>query len=131
MARMIDSRSVLAVRDLDVSTRYYMDVLGFKRDFGDGSDGWSFLSRDGFKVMLGHCADETPAGELGNHSYFAYVLVDGVDLLFEELSTRKAGIMSALATKPWGLREFGVRTPDGHRIMFGEPLPSRQQGARA
>ena len=23
------------------------------RDFGDGSDSWSFLSRDNFKVMLG------------------------------------------------------------------------------
>ena len=130
MARMIDSRSVLAVRDLDVSTRYYMDVLGFKRDFGDGSDGWSFLSRDGFKVMLGHCADETPAGELGNHSYFAYVLVEGVDQLYKEISGRDADIMSALASKPWGLREFGVRTPDGYRFMFGEPLPSRQQSAR-
>lgn len=125
MARMIDSRSVLAVRDLDVSTRYYMDVLGFKRDFGDGTDGWSFLSRDGFKVMLGHCADATPAGELGDHSYYAYVLVDGVDELYNELSSRKAGIMSVLATKPWGLREFGVRTPDGHRIMFGQPIPAK------
>jgi uncharacterized glyoxalase superfamily protein PhnB len=129
MARMIDARSVLAVRDLDVSTRYYMDVLGFKRDFGDGSDGWSFLSRDGFKVMLGHCADETPAGELGNHSYYAYVLVDGVDQLHEEFSGREADIMSKLATKPWGLREFGVRTPDGHRIMFGEPTAARKAGA--
>jgi catechol 2,3-dioxygenase-like lactoylglutathione lyase family enzyme len=130
MARMIDSRSVLAVRDLDASTRFYMDVLGFKRDFGDGSDGWSFLSRDGFKVMLGHCADATPAGELGDHSYFAYVLCEGVDQLYEEISARDVQIMSALASKPWGLREFGVRTPDGHRIMFGEPLPSRQRGAR-
>jgi catechol 2,3-dioxygenase-like lactoylglutathione lyase family enzyme len=125
MTRMIDARSVLAVRDLDLSTRFYMDVLGFKRDFGDGSDGWSFLSRDGFKVMLGHCADETPAGELGNHSYFAYVLCEGVDQLYKEISARDADISSALASKPWGLREFGVRTPDGHRIMFGEPLPDR------
>jgi catechol 2,3-dioxygenase-like lactoylglutathione lyase family enzyme len=122
---MIDARSVLAVRDLDISTRFYMDVLGFKRDFGDGSDGWSFLSRDGFKVMLGHCADEVPAGELGNHSYFAYVLCEGVDQLYKEISGRDADITSALASKPWGLREFGVRTPDGHRIMFGEPLPGR------
>jgi uncharacterized glyoxalase superfamily protein PhnB len=125
MAHMLNSRSVLAVRDLKVSTRYYMDVLGFTRDFGDGSDGWSFLSREGFKVMLGECTDATPAGELGDHSYFAYVLVEGVDELYQELSRRKAGINSALATKPWGLREFGVKTPDGHRIMFGEPLPGR------
>ncbi|PYR74830.1 MAG: glyoxalase, partial [Acidobacteria bacterium] len=71
MHRIVDSRCVLAVRDLRASTRFYMDVLGFKRDFGDGSDGWSFLSRDAFKLMLGECPDEKPANEVGCHSYVA------------------------------------------------------------
>jgi catechol 2,3-dioxygenase-like lactoylglutathione lyase family enzyme len=55
MHRIVDSRCVLAVRDLQASTRFYLDVLGFRRDLGDGSDGWSFLSRDAFKIMLGEC----------------------------------------------------------------------------
>jgi hypothetical protein len=58
---------VLAVRDLKASTRYYMDVLGFSRD-PIAVDGWSFLKRDNFRVMLGECRDEKPAGDLGNHS---------------------------------------------------------------
>lgn len=122
MGTMVSARSVLAVRDLETSTRFYMDVLGFRRDFGDGSDGWSFLSRDGFRVMLGECADATPAGDLGDHSWFAYVTVEGIDELFREVSGRGASITSMPADKPWGLREFGVRTPDGHRITFGQPL---------
>lgn len=122
MSTMVGVRCVLAVRDLQLSTRFYMDVLGFRRDFGDGSDGWSFLSRDGFRVMLGHCADAAPAGDLGDHSWFAYVTVEGIDELFREVSERGADVTSAPADKPWGLREFGVRTPDGHRITFGEPL---------
>jgi uncharacterized glyoxalase superfamily protein PhnB len=121
MPRLIHTRSVLAVRDLEVSTRYYMDVLGFRRDFGDGSDGWSFLSRDEFRVMLGHCADATPAADLGDHSWYAYVTTEGVDELYEEIADRGAEILSTPATKPWGLREFSLRTPDGHRIVFGEP----------
>ena len=124
MSRIVGSRCVLAVRDLDASTRFYVDVLGFKRDFGDGSDGWSFLSRDSFKVMLGECRNERPASELGDHSYVAYLIVDGVDQLFEELSTRGAEMISKPVTEPWGLREFGVRTPGGHRIRFGEPVPT-------
>jgi uncharacterized glyoxalase superfamily protein PhnB len=99
-----------------------MDVLGFTRDFGDGSDGWSFLSRDDFSVMLGECPDEVPAGETGNHSWFAYVTVDGVDDFHGDIAARGATILSGLATKPWGLREFSIRTPDGHRIVFGEPV---------
>ena len=122
MTRVIHTRLVLAVRDLALSTRYWTDALGFTRDFGDGSDGWSFLSRGECRVMLGECPDERPASELGNHSYVAYVLVEGVDDAHRELQGRGAKVTSPPESKPWGLREFGVVTPDGHRITFGEAL---------
>ena len=32
MAKIVHSRCVLAVRDLEVSTRYYVDILGFQKD---------------------------------------------------------------------------------------------------
>lgn len=123
MPRITHSRCVLAVRDLAVSSRFYMDVLGFQREFGDGSDGWSFLSRDGFRVMLGECRDATPAGELGDHSWFVYLTVEDVDGLYADVSRGGAEILSQPTTKPWGLREFALRTPDGHRIVCGEPVP--------
>ena len=122
MHRIVDSRCVLAVRNLKESTQFYIEVLGFRRDFGDGSDGWSFLSRDNFKVRLGECPDEKPASELGNHSYFVYLMVEGLDQLHQELSARGAQVISEPENKPWGLREFSLRTPDGHRIRFGEPI---------
>lgn len=122
MHRIVGSRLVLAVQDLNVSTRFYMDVLGFRRDFGDGSDGWSFLSRDNFKVMLGECADAIPASELGDHAYVVYLRVEGLDALYDELSSRGARVISKPQDQPWGLREFGLTTPDGHRIRFGEPI---------
>jgi uncharacterized glyoxalase superfamily protein PhnB len=121
MAQIVNSRCVLAVRDLEVSTRYYMDVLGFQKDPID-ADGWSFLTRDHFRVMLGECRDERPAGELGNHSYFAYWNVEGVDELFKEFKAKGAIITSHPTNKPWGLREFGLKTPDGHRIVCGEMI---------
>ena len=77
MAKIINSRCVLAVRDLKVSTRYYIDVLGFRKDPIDAA-GWSFLTRDSFRVMLGECKDAQPAGDLGDHSYFAYWNVEGI-----------------------------------------------------
>jgi len=125
MPRIVDSRCALAVRDLKESTRFYMDVLGFQRDFGDGFDGWSFLSRDHFKIRLGECPDEKPAGELGNHSYFVYLTVEGLDQLHQELSARGAPVISEPEDQPWSMREFSIGTPDGHRIRFGEPMPAR------
>jgi uncharacterized glyoxalase superfamily protein PhnB len=75
--------------------------------------------------MLGECPDEKPASELGDHSYFAYLLVEGLDQLYQEIAARGAREISAPENKPWGLREFGIRTPDGHRITFGEPISAR------
>ena len=120
MATIRAPRSVLAVRDLPGSTDFYVNVLGFRRDPID-ADGWSFLTRDAFSVMLGECADTPAASTLGDHAYFAYLLVEQLDDLHAEFSARGADC-SRPEDKPWGLREFGVRTPDGHRMMFGEPL---------
>lgn len=122
----IASRHILAVQNLRRSTDYWVNVLGFTRDFGDESDGWSWLSRGGFRVGLGECASEPAAGTLGDHSYVAYVTVDDVDAVYGELQARGAMIARAPETKPWGMREFALKTPDGHRMTFGAdvgPVP--------
>lgn len=62
------------------------------------------------------------AHETADHSYFAYVTVEGIDQFYTEVLGNGASLMQGLADKPWGMREFGVRTPDGHRIMFGQEL---------
>lgn len=121
MPEIVNSWCVLAVRNLEVSTRYYVDVLGFKKE-PIPAEGWSFLSRDRFRVMLGECKDERPASELANHSYFAYWNVQGVDELYQEFAAKGALTSSKPTNKPWGQREFGLSTPDGHRIVCGEEI---------
>ncbi|MBL8300871.1 MAG: VOC family protein [Rhodanobacteraceae bacterium] len=128
MPRLISARSVLGVQDLDVSTSFFHEKLGF--EICATYDGWCFLSRGGFTVMLGHCPDEVPASKIGDHSYFAYVVVDSVDSLCHEFRSRAVQPMSEPESKPWGMREFLVTTPDGHRIMFGQDIdpPEKAEG---
>ena len=116
--KIIHTRHVLAVKDLAVSAVYFIDKLGFDRDFT--APGWEFLSFGDFKVMLGECRDAMWARETGDHSYFAHVLVENVDEVFAEFKNKGAVSNSEPENKPWGLREFGVVTPDGHRITFGQ-----------
>lgn len=112
------SRHVIAVQDLERSARYYREVLGFEvRTVGD--PGWRFLLRDGCFIMAGECRDALPPAQLGDHSYFAYLEVDAIDALYAELAERRAELVKPLRDEPWGMREFGIRTVDGHRIMFG------------
>ncbi|MFZ5635977.1 MAG: VOC family protein, partial [Pseudomonadota bacterium] len=89
---------------------------------GHTAPGWSFLSRDGFRVMLGECTDATPPHALGDHAWYAYVTVDDAAALFAEYRAAGVEFTQSLADKPWGMREFGIRTIDGHRIMFGQEL---------
>jgi uncharacterized glyoxalase superfamily protein PhnB len=101
-------RCVLAVQDLAASTGYYTRVLGMAVDFT--APGWTFLSRGSFRLMLGECADTAPAHETADHSYFAYVTVEGIDQFYDEVLGNGASPMQGLADEPWGMREFGVRT---------------------
>jgi uncharacterized glyoxalase superfamily protein PhnB len=112
---------VLAVPDLRASAAYYRDVLGFTvREIGD--DGWRIFERDGCQVMAGHCPDSVPPIELGDHNYFAYIAVDDARAYFAEFAGKGAAFIKPLRDEPWGMREFGVRTLDGHRILFGQEL---------
>jgi catechol 2,3-dioxygenase-like lactoylglutathione lyase family enzyme len=113
-------RYTLAVLDLAKSTDYYTSVLGLSIDFT--APGWTFLSRGSFRVMLGECTDAIPPAELGDHSWYGYVTVSDASDLFAEYQTAGAEFTQTLSDKPWGMREFGVRTVDGHRIMFGQEL---------
>jgi uncharacterized glyoxalase superfamily protein PhnB len=110
---------VIAVQDLAASARFYRDKLGFEvHEIGD--DGWRFFVRDDCFVMAGECADAMPARELGDHSYFAYVEVDHIDAFYESVASSGVDMIKRLRTEPWGMREFGIATPDGHRMMFGQ-----------
>ena len=81
MPRLLNPRCVLSVRDLKVSTEYYLAVFRFEREPIEAK-GWSFLSR-GAEIFL------------------------------------------QLADRPWKMREFGVRTIDGHRIVFGQRIGAK------
>ena len=121
MSRIINSRYVLAVRNLKISTSYYIDILGFHKE-PIHAPGWSFLTRDSIRVMLGECTDATPAGNLGDHSWYAYWNVEGIDDLYQEFQSKGALLNSVPTNKPWGLREFVMSTPDGHRIVCGQTI---------
>ncbi|MEL6488777.1 MAG: VOC family protein [Cyanobacteria bacterium J06634_6] len=112
---------VLAVLDLEVSSRFYQEVLGFSiQEIGD--PGWRMYVRDDCRIMAGHCPDATPPAELGDHSYFGYFVVSDVEAEYQKVVSHNVEIVKPLRSEPWGMREFGLRTVDGHRIMIGQDI---------
>ena len=123
MPTILENHYVLAVHNVRESARFYVDVLGFSivSDIG----GWIFVQKDHCMIMLGECPNDMHPSELGCHNYFAYLRVDDVDAYHAQIEL--AGIKSSdgIADKPWGMREFGIKTPDGHRIKIGQVIGQR------
>lgn len=120
MFRVRKTQHVLAVNDLEAAERYFVEKLGFA--LRTRIDGWSFLHLDNFHLLVGHCEGEMLAKETNNHSYFAYVNCEGIDELYADYIARGVEFTQTISDKPWGLREFGVITPEGHRLMFGQDI---------
>jgi len=125
MPEVLLHHHVLAVPDLDRSRAWYERVLGCTADEVDPGN-WVFMRLGVVTFMLGRCPDATPASELGDHQYFAYLLVDDVDAFHERaragIGEAGGAILKAPRDEPWGLREIALRTVDGHRLTIGQEL---------
>jgi catechol 2,3-dioxygenase-like lactoylglutathione lyase family enzyme len=121
MPEILKSTFVLAVTDLNASTRFYVEKLGFTEDLK--VEGWSFLSRGACRLRLGDCPGIQPMSAAPDHSWFAYLHVRDAQTLYDEFVKNGVTIWHKIADQPWGMREFSIVTPDGHRIAFGEELP--------
>jgi uncharacterized glyoxalase superfamily protein PhnB len=118
-ATMLGSDPVLAVHDLATSTAWYTRVLGCTVTEPDPGN-WAFCRAGAVTFMLGRCPGTPPASEIGDHSYVAYITVNDVDAFHRRAVAEAAEIIKAPTDEPWGMREMGLRTPDGHRFMLGE-----------
>ena len=114
---------VIAVPNLQKSAAFYRDVLGFRID-AIADPGWLFYRSGACTIMAGECPDAIPPSQLGDHSYFAYLQVEDVDSLHKSVLSAGAKICKPIRDEPWQMREFSVVTADGHRIMFGTPIPN-------
>ena len=120
MPTISKTRFVIAVPDLKSSASFYQDVLGFTvHTISD--PGWLCYTQGDCTIMAGQCPDAIPPRKLGDHSYFAYLQIDEIDAFYASVLALGAEIGKTIRDEPWGMREFGLATVDGHRIMFAAP----------
>lgn len=109
-----NTRFVIDVPDLKKSSAYYSDVLGFSvKDMGPG---WMLYTLETCLIMAGEWPGRAP------DAYFAYIEIDGIDAYYQQLLAARVEVLKELVSESWGMKEFLIRTVDGHRIMFGQDL---------
>ena len=113
----------LFVRDIDAACAFYAQKLGFTTVFKYGRPAlYGQVRRDGATLNLRHV--DAPALDAKTRErevwLSAYVPVTGIDAIFAEFADRDVDFQERLVEKPWGVREFVVRDPDGNLICFGK-----------
>lgn len=110
---------VLAVADLAASLRFYCAVLGLELDFV-----WGEPPHHGRVKNLGHGApiylhlSQVEPGAAVPPAELRFHVGHDVDGLFNAYAARGAEVVELLANQPWRLREFALRDPDGHLLIF-------------
>ena len=110
------------VADVVKAAEHFRDVFGFKIDFYHGdppnharveSSGEGNAERIYF-----HLAQYPPEQVEPNLIEMRMHVGKDIDGLFEVYRQRGADVVHEPISQPWGLREFKVRTLDGHLLNF-------------
>jgi len=117
MTALLSCRPNLEVTDLGPLVTFLRDVLGFSVELEEDEMGLALLAHG--PVGLAVVRTATPGV---NATTACYVGVDAVDELHDRCVAAGATIANPLTDHPWGLRDFVVEVPGGHRLAFGQRL---------
>ena len=107
------------VKNVRAAIAFYEKKLGFKREFHwprKGKTTYAGVSRDGVDIHLS-AYEQGPS--TGSH---AMIFMSGVDAYYAECKRRKVEIYAEIGDREYGMRDFGIKDPDGNFIAFGQGL---------
>jgi len=113
---------VLLVPDVPATASFYRRILGFRSDPGAETPEYSVVWRDNAAVHLAK-------GERAPDGVRIFFWVKEVNALYEEVVAQGAVIEVPIGTRPYRVRDFSIRDPNGVMLVFGqdwdEPIEAR------
>ena len=104
---------LLLVPDVPATADYYRHVLSFKSDPDGTSPEYTVVWRDNAAVHLAR-GDQAPTGVR------IFFWVKDVNALYDDVSGRGAEIVAPIETRPYKIRDFSIRDPNGVLLVFGQ-----------
>jgi predicted enzyme related to lactoylglutathione lyase len=104
---------LLLVPDVRATADFYRSVLGFKSDPGGDAPEYSVVWRDNAAVHLA-------PGEHAPTGVRIFFWVKDVNTLYEEVMQRGAAIAVPIGTRPYRVRDFTIRDPNGVMVVCGQ-----------
>ncbi len=110
----------LPMRNISVTTDFYLNKLGFKK-FGNADyDQYLMVEKDDIQIHFFEFKELDPKANYGQ----VYIRTDDIDKLYQSFLDNQIDIHpnGALQTKPWGQREFSILDPDSNLLTFGQSI---------
>lgn len=109
------SATIFHVSDVDASIKYYTEILGFTVDFRYKD--LAGLEYDAVLIYLsGPNQDVKKAVGEGS----IYIFCDEVDQYYQIISGKGAFLEIALDDRPYDMKDFAIKDPDGNILTFGK-----------
>ncbi|MEP7107773.1 MAG: VOC family protein [Ferruginibacter sp.] len=108
------SATIFHVSNVEMSIKYYTEVLGFTVDFR-----YKDLAGLEYGTVLIYLSGpgQDVKKTVGEGS--VYVFCDEVDQYFRDICIKGAFTEIAIDDKPYGMRDFAIKDPDGNMLSFG------------
>ncbi|WP_341842991.1 VOC family protein [Chitinophaga caseinilytica] len=110
--------TIFQVSDLAAATVFYTETLGFTLDFEFGSV--VGLHHGNVFIHLSGPASQGNKKAIGEGHM--YIFCDEVDDYFAEIAAKGADAFIPPADRPYGVRDFAVKDPDGNILAFGKSI---------
>jgi len=104
---------LLLVPDVSATADFYRRILGFKTDSEAETPEYSVVWRDNAAVHLAR-GEHPPMGVR------IFFWVKDVNALYAEVIGRGTAIDMPIGTRPYGIRDFSIRDPNGVVVVFGQ-----------
>lgn len=106
----------LAVPDVAAAAAFYTATLGFTHGFTWG-DPPTFAG-----VSLGDAQLFLSAGTPCAGGCDVFFVVDDADALYAYHRASGADVVQEIGDRPWAMRDYTVRDPNGYRLIFGQAI---------
>jgi uncharacterized glyoxalase superfamily protein PhnB len=119
---------ILSVNDIDASIQFYVDALGFSREWNmtdeAGKTSFACVKLGDAEILLGTIDFVTEADRgkrgIGIQIYVEVPADTSIDDVYQKAQSAKANITRAIETRDWGERAFNVKDIDGYNLMLAQ-----------
>lgn len=120
---ILNAATIVPVRDVAATLRFYEDVLGFDRKLLAEDGSFGIAERGGAAVEF-VATEDVDALKATATNIAITIRVRGLDALYAELKPKLDTLPEGRARppfdQPYGVREFHVKDPDGCLLFFAE-----------